>query len=269
MKAICVEDERLIMEDTLAMCRSLPAITEAEGFTSPKEALLWAQAHPVDVALLDIDMPGMNGLELAARIKKFSPSTAVIFVTGFSEYAKDAFAVRATGYLMKPVTREALAKEVEYALSLRSPEADKDNGEIVVKTFGSFDVFLRGKPIKFKIAKCKEILAYLVDRQGGSVTRPEISAALWEDRPYDRKQQKQLDVYVRALKETLAEYGIARMFEMERGTLRVVPETFSCDAYRFFAGDPAAVNAYRGEYMSAYSWASITEGILHGKQKTK
>ena len=269
MRAICVEDERLLMEDTLAMCRTLSAITEAEGFTSPKEALMWAQAHPVDIALLDIDMPGMNGLELAARIKAISPATAVIFVTGFSEFAKDAFAVRATGYLMKPVTRDALAKEVEYARSLRLPEPDKDNSEIVVKTFGSFDVFLRGKPIKFKIAKCKEMLAFLVDRQGGSVTRPELSAALWEDRPYDRKQQKQLDVYVRALKETLAEYGLSRMFEMERGTLRVVPETFSCDAYRFFAGDPAAVNAYRGEYMVSYPWASLTEGFLHSRKTKK
>lgn len=261
MRAICVEDERLLMEDTLAMCRHLPAIAEAEGFVSPTEALLWVQSHSVDIALLDINMPGMNGLELAARIKAISPATAIIFVTGYSEFAKDAFAVRATGYLMKPITREALAKDVAYALSLRSPEQDKDNGEIVVKTFGSFDVFLHGRPIKFKIAKCKEILAFLVDRQGGSVTRPEISATLWESRPYDRKQQKQLDVYVRALKETLAEHGISRIFEMERGTLRVVPETFSCDAYRFFAGDPAAVNAYRGEYMSAYSWASLTDGI--------
>ena len=261
MRAICVEDERLLMEDTLAMCRSLPAITEAEGFTSPKEALLWVQAHPVDIALLDIDMPVMNGLELAARIKAISPATAIIFVTGFSEFATDAFAVRATGYLMKPITRDALAKDVEYALSLRSPEPDKENGEIAIRTFGSFDVFLQGKPIKFKIAKCKEMLAFLVDRQGGSVTRPEISAVLWPERPYVRKQQKQLDVYIRALKETLAEYGLSRILEMERGTLRVVPETFSCDAYRFFAGDPAAVNAYRGEYMSAYSWASLTEGI--------
>jgi len=98
------------------------------------------------------------------------------------------------------------------------------------------------------------------------VTRPEISSVLWADRAYDRRQQKQLDVYIRALRDSLKEYGIERIFEMERGTLRVVPETFSCDVYRFFAGDPDAVNAYRGEYMSAYSWANITEGVPFGKR---
>ena len=53
---------------------------------------------------------------------------------------------------------------------------------------------------------------------------------------------------------------------MERGTLRVVPETLDCDVYRYFNGDPVAVNSYRREYMSAYSWASITEGTLYWKQ---
>ena len=64
------------------------------------------------------------------------------------------------------------------------------------------------------------------------------------------------------MRETLKECGIARIFEMSRGRLRVNPEEFECDVYRFFAGDPEAVNAYRGEYMSDYSWASITEGAL-------
>jgi len=259
MRVICVDDERILMEGTVAMCRQLPEIREVEGFVSASEALAWLEDHAADLALLDIDMPEMNGLELAARIKELSPDTAIIFVTGYSEFAKDAFAVRASGYLMKPLTKEALAKDVSYVRTLRPA---KPEGHICVKTFGTFDVFRDGQPIKFKIAKCKEMLAYLVDRQGGSVTRAELSAVLWEDRLYDRKQQKQLDVYIRALKETLADYGISEIFEMRNGTLRIVPETFTCDAYRFFSGDSGAINAYRGEYMSAYSWASMTEGLL-------
>ena len=60
----------------------------------------------------------------------------------------------------------------------------------------------------------------------------------------------------------LPSWRISEIFEMQSGSLRIVPETFTCDAYRFFAGDAEAANAYRGEYMSAYSWASITEGLL-------
>ena len=263
MKVICVDDERLLMEDTLAMCLSLPEIDEAKGFVWARDALEWTEHNPVDLALLDIDMPDMNGIMLAAEIKNRSPGTAIIFLTGYAQYAVDAFAVRASGYLLKPVTRETLAADVAYALSGRRKTAAV---HVLVRTFGLFDVFLDGAPVRFKMAKCKELLAYLVDRQGSSVSRAELSAALWEDRPYDRKQQKQLDVYIRSLRETLADNGIENILEMQRGTLRIIPETFDCDAYRFFSGDSDAVNAYRGEYMSAYPWASITEGAMFWQQ---
>ena len=75
--------------------------------------------------------------------------------------------------------------------------------------------------------------------------------------------QKQLDVIIRSLKKTLEEYGIAEIFEMSHAKMRVRPERFSCDAYRFLEADNATVNAYRGEYMSNYSWASATEGKMY------
>ena len=114
MKVICVDDERLLMEDTLAMCLSLPEIDEAKGFVWARDALEWTEHNPVDLALLDIDMPDMNGIMLAAEIKNRSPGTAIIFLTGYAQYAVDAFAVRASGYLLillasghAVVTREA------------------------------------------------------------------------------------------------------------------------------------------------------------------
>lgn len=266
MRAICVDDERIILEDVVSLCLELPQIHEAKGFTRAADALTWLEGNDADLALLDIDMPGMNGIELAAAIKKKRPDTAIIFLTGYSEYAVEAFAVRASGYLMKPVTQEKLEKDVTYALAgKREPPA----GHVVVKTFGTFDVLVDGSPVRFKMAKCRELLAYLVDRQGGSVTRAELFAAVWEDRLYDRGMQKQLDVYIRSLRATLREYGIEDILEMSRGALRIIPDRFVCDAYLFFKGDGDAVNAYRGQYMSAYSWASMTESLLSWSQTKK
>ena len=125
------------------------------------------------------------------------------------------------------------------------------------------------RPVSFKLAKAKEILAYLVDKQGSGVTRTELFAAVWEDSLYDRKMQKQLDVYIRSLRETLQEYGISEIMEMEKGVLRVKPETFICDAYLFYSGDSDVINAYRGEYMSSYSWASMTEAILYWRTTSR
>lgn len=259
MKAICVDDEPLAVEYTLNQCALLPEIDEIKGFSDARSALDWLRAHPVDVALLDINMPEIDGITLAAQIKEIAPKTAILFLTAYKKYAFDAYSVHPSGYLLKPAPLEKLSAEVRHVRESRRAAA---HTHIRVKTFGNFDVFVDGRPISFKLSKSKEILAYLVDKQGTGVKRAELFAAVWEDRPYDRKQQKQFDVYIRSLRETLREYGVPEIMEMEKGVLRVKPETFACDAYLFYSGDSDAINAYRGEYMSCYPWASMTESIL-------
>ena len=262
MKVICVDDELPEVERTLGQCAAIPEIAETKGFTVPQEALDWLRDHPADLAILDINMPGMDGITLASRIRTVSPKTAILFLTAHKDYAFDAYAVHPAGYLLKPVPLEKLAAEVRY---VRGSRREADPAHIRVRTFGTFDVYVDGRPVSFRLAKSKEILAYLVDRQGSGVTRAEVFAAVWEDSLYDRRMQKQFDVYLRSLRNTLREAGIPEILEMEKGILRVRPDTFSCDAYRFYSGDSSAINAYRGEYMTAYSWASMTEAILFWK----
>ena len=262
MKAICVDDERLLMEDSVSTLMLLNIFDEVAGFTRSDEALKNMENCEYDLALLDIDMPGMNGLELAKNIKEKWPETSIIFLTGYSEYAVEAFSIHASGYLLKPVSVEKLKADIDYALS---GKRKNNSGHITVKTFGNFDVYVDGKPMNFKMSKCKEMLAYLIDKQGTGVSRAEIFSVMWEDRLYDRKMQKQLDVYLRSLKSSLKEYGIEDIFEMQKGSLRIKPENFVCDAYLFFSGDSDAVNSYRGEYMNAYSWASMTESMMYWK----
>ena len=260
MKIICVDDEPLAVEYTLDQCSLIPEIDEAIGFKTAQSALNWLRDHSADIAILDINMPEIDGITLAARIKQVRPETSILFLTAYKEYAFDAYAVHPSGYLLKPVSQEKLASEVRYACVCARRSS---HTHIYIKTFGIFDVFVYDRPISFKLAKSKEILAFLVDKQGSGVTRSELFAAVWEDSLYDRRMQKQLDVYIRSLRETLQEYGISEIMEMKKGVLRVKPKAFVCDAYLFFSGDIDAINGYCGEYMSSYSWASMTEAIMY------
>lgn len=266
MRVICVDDERLLMEDAVALCREISMVKDTKGFTKPVEVLNWLEHEQADVALLDIDMPGMNGIELARKIQDIQPDISVIFLTGYSQYALDAYDVHPTAYLLKPLKKVKLATELAY---IASRAGQKKTCRIEARTFGNFDLLVEGKPVVFRQAKCKELLAYLIDRHGASVTRREAFAVLWEDRDYDRPMQKQLDNIIRLLRTSLTECGAAEIFELQSATMRVNPELISCDAWHFLAGEPDAIRAYRGEYMSNYSWAALNEGAFSGHLSDK
>ena len=262
MNAICVDDALPIMEDVVAMCRKIPEITLVTGFTRSRKAAEWLEDHPVDIALLDIDMPDINGLLLAEKLKRKYPDAAVIFLTAFEKFAVQAFRQRASGYLLKPVSLEDLQEEVAYACSHKKT---RPSGHIVVQTFGSFEIFVDGETLSFRRVKSKELLAYLIDQKGAGVSRADIYAALWEEGTYDRSRQKYLDVLVRTLRDTLKTAGIEEILEVKSGLLRIRPELLDCDLYHFLENDPAAVNAYRGEYMRSYSWAVFDEAFLSSR----
>ena len=228
MRIICVDDEELVLNLVVYLCEQLPDIDEVKGFTESAEALKWLEKNKTDLAILDIDMPEINGINLAVRIKQQAPETAIIFLTGYSQYAVDAFNLHAQGYLLKPVNKEKLASEVKYALSVKVP---KKFPHIFARTFGEFDLLVDGDPISFGRSKAKELLAFLVEKRGAGVTRAMAFAVLYEDTPYDRKMQKQFDVIVRSLKETLQQNGIEEIFEMKSGELRVNTDLFECDLY--------------------------------------
>ena len=269
MRIICIDDEPLILQMTVALCRELPEKPDVCGFSTAADALKWLAERTADIALLDINLPDMNGIELAARIRTTDPNVSIIFLTGYSEYAVDAFRLHASGYLLKPVNKQRLKEEIDHAIQRRTEQADlsEKRVQIFARTFGEFDLYVNGQVVAFPRSKAKELLAYLIDRQGGSITRATAFAVLWEEGVYDRSMQKQLDVVIRSLRATLKSVGAEDILEMKQGALRICPEKLDCDLYRFLGGDVDAINTYRGEYMNAYSWASTTEAFLDRMQR--
>ena len=256
MRVLCVDSDERAMKHTLALCGEHPAVDCANGFADARSALEWMETNRVELALLDVGLPDMNGIELAVRIKDKSPDTSIIFLTAYSEYAVEAFRLHASGYIMKPIDKETLAAEIKYAL-VNHPLYMYSR--ITVQTFGDFEVRVDGEILVFIKSKSKELLAYLIEKHGRSVSRLQAFMALYENREYDRSMQKQFDNVIRNLRNVLKEHGAEDIFVLERATMRIRPELIDCDMYRFLAGDSDAVNSYRGEYMNQYSWANMSE----------
>ena len=113
MKAVIAEDEALLRDDLVAQLRSAwPELEIAAVCTDGAEALEAIAAHQPDVAFLDIRMPGLTGLEVAAAAAEASPATQVVFVTAYNQYAIDAFDRGAVDYLLKPLQRDRLEATV-------------------------------------------------------------------------------------------------------------------------------------------------------------
>ena len=107
LRVLLVDDEalaRLRLRTLLADCVDPACVVAGEAASAPA-ALHWLTLYQVDVVLLDIHMPGMDGLQLAERLRGLPRAPAVIFVTAHSEHALAAFEVEAVDYLTKPVRR--------------------------------------------------------------------------------------------------------------------------------------------------------------------
>ncbi|MFT7222223.1 MAG: two-component system response regulator AlgR [Candidatus Azotimanducaceae bacterium] len=108
MKVLVVDDEKLARERLVRMVETLDDYVIAGVADSGEEAVRQAIKLEPDIVLLDIRMPGMDGMEAGKQLATLASPPAVIFCTAFGEHAIEAFDVNAVGYLMKPVRREAL-----------------------------------------------------------------------------------------------------------------------------------------------------------------
>lgn len=263
MRLIAVDDERFALMDIMEAIRKAVPGAEPEGFSSPESALCGARRSPVDVAFLDIEMAGINGLELARRLKDIRGETNIIFVTGHSEYAVDAFSMFASGYLLKPVAAKQVAAAMEH---LRNPLRREDGEKrIRVQTFGNFEVFCDGRPLHFSRSKAKELFAYLVHKRGTACTTREIAAVLYGDQPYTPSLQKQVQTVLSAMMRTFQENGVRGCIIRGYNRTAVDASKIDCDLYRFLSWDVEAVNEYMGEYMTSYSWAEFVTGYLDSR----
>ncbi len=279
MHILSVDDERIVLENMRFELKQLfpedeihTASTEKDALTLVRD-LVKKQEAPV-YAFLDIELKEMSGLELAKEIKSISPDTSVIFCTAYKEFAVDAFRIHALGYLLKPVrakdiadTLDAMQKGWRRKKIIEATPVPTLTPRLRVQTFGNFEAFIGGKPLSFDREKAKELLAYLIDRNGASVTTAEIASVLWENIPYDRSTKNRVTSTVASLKKTLVKAGVGDILVKTWNHLAIDPSKIDCDLYNFLQGDVLAVNSYRGEYMSSYSWAELSNGALFHQAK--
>jgi two-component system response regulator AlgR len=118
LRVLIVDDEQPARERLLALLKEIDSVEIAGEAANGEQALQLAAACAPDVVLLDVRMPGLDGIETAHRLRSLAQPPAVIFATAYDEYAINAFDAQAIGYLLKPVRKEKLAAALAQAARL-------------------------------------------------------------------------------------------------------------------------------------------------------
>jgi len=245
------DDEKLGLEGLVNSIQQAEPKSTIYSFRDGSDAVNACNKIIPDIAFLDIELKGENGISVAKKLKEVNPKVNIIFVTGYSSFMKDAFDLYASGYILKPVNSDDIKSQFE---NLRY--SVKTNKNLEAKTFGAFELFLDDKPLRFKYSKSKELIAILIDAKGLPCSIGKIEEFLWEDDLLDHRS------YIRNLisdiKNVFTKHGIKGVINREPGMMSINCSKIKCDYFDYLNGMSLQELNFQNEYMSQYSWAENT-----------
>jgi len=266
LRTLLVDDEPIILNGLRELMGNQEMIIVG-AYTDPLDALREVAETKPDCAFLDIEMPNINGIELAERLVSAHPALEIVFVTAYNHYAAQAFDVNAIDYLLKPIRPERLARAIDKLRRSRHAEDPQRTGTCVIRCFGSFEVLAEGKPVKWGRSKSKEFLAYMLQHEGKWVTKYRLCEEQWPG--YEPEQAlAYLQTSIYRLRKSLSEAGCAQL-EIEYADDRYRVKVHDADwdvrvfeeAYEAFERTGAveaareAISLYRGEYLEGEDWS--------------
>lgn len=258
MKLICVDDERPALDNFQFTVRDFPEVASLKLFSDPEEALQWVKENPVDGAFLDIELPGMRGLELAREMCRYRPEMRVVFLTAYHQYAMEAWETDALGYVLKPYSAADIRKQMERMSRFRP----KSGNRVEIRTIPNLSITVDGTPLHLKREKARELFALLVDRGEVGITTGEGISVLWPERPNDKETGSLFRMTFMRLLNELREAGIDHILTSVGNRRILKTDQVGCDLYRILNGDREAAKLYDGQYLREYSWAEDRNGQL-------
>ncbi|WP_168120421.1 response regulator [Paenibacillus sp. HB172176] len=281
IRVMLIDDEEDALDLLSILLGQMGDVAVAGRYMNPIQALEELEATrdaPVDAVFLDIQMPGMKGMEAARRIRDMYPGMLIVFTTAYAEHAVEAFEIQSIDYLLKPFTLERLRISVDRVQQSRFVPAAQDrqsaSSDPVVRSMGGFQIAMPGeanKSLIWKTRKEKELCAFLIHYEGEAVDTATIIEALWPGHDLS-KAKTYLYTCLSYLRKSLAEHHIGiHIRKANQGFMAVLNERvvdaialeqLLQDVFVEAEMDETAYDKikrmYRGDYMEAcdYGWAA-------------
>lgn len=277
IRAIIVDDEPLALQLMEKKLTDLGTVEVVKSFSMVSNVLKEMKQLNFQVAFLDIEMPGLNGLDLAELIQEWNSDIHIVFVTASKNYAIQAFELHSIDYLVKPIMSERLKKTIsriqdQLQTNKQDPQQQKESSAIEVICFSEFAVYHNRELVKWKTAKVQELFAFFVTHLNTYVNRDSLIEFLWPDNDY-QKAKIQLHTSISYLRKTLKTLGYSKVLSFSNQSYILELPDFTCDAILFerMITDLKTVNStnieelertvqlYSGSYLekNGYEWAMI------------
>ena len=256
MRAILVDDEAIMLRSFMRNSKDIPNLNVVAQFQTAEEAISYAEENTFELALLDVCLPRMDGIELAVKLREIHPGLLIVFISAYDDYLRNFNEIGGDYYIIKPYKKETIQMMME-KMSILASRLYK---EIYIQMFGRFNVLKNGTPLKLS-GKAKEILALVASRQGKEISNEEIYSIIWENREYSNEHMKVYYNALSRLKHALKDAEVSELLISTAHGQMLNTSVCDCD---YFAWQDKAMDErerFEGEFLTEYSWG---EEILAG-----
>lgn len=205
MNVLIVDDEIDTLNEINFYVKQHKDFNYSVTCTNPIQALEESERMQFDAALLDIEMPVMNGLELAERLFNILPEIKIVFITAYNSYATEAFDVNAIDYVLKPIRKERLTKALDRIISKNNIKQKSLQPKLSIHTLGKFVVKVGEEVVKWNRKKSAELFAYLLENREMPIHKEKLCDLLWPDLE-PRKALVNLQSTIYSIRKILREY---------------------------------------------------------------
>lgn len=256
MRAIILDDEPLMVEAFVRLSKKIEDLTIIGEFEDSEDAINFAKNNSFEIAFLDIELPGINGIECAKILRKKMPNILIVFISAYNSYLRESNLIGGDDYLLKPYKEETIELMMD-----RMRLLVKRQKKIYVQMFGRFNVLKDGAPVPLR-GRAKEILALIMTRRGKEISNEEIYNTLWEARKYSNSNMKVYYNAIKRLKDNLKKNGLENIiYSTARGQMANI-DLFDCDYYSWLDNNHDKHEQFNGEFLSEYSWGEYILGSI-------
>jgi len=195
MKVTLVDDEPLALQYIEHQLRAAGGVEIAGMFEDSEALKAWLRTDDAetDAVFLDIQLPEVNGIELAEQLLEIKPHLRIVFITAYNDFAVKAFELNALDYLLKPVAVERLTITLQrlragLALASSSPPTTVPAARLLLFQHVQIETGDNGKPVslRWRTLKAQELFLYLVHHRGKLVRKDALAELLWPDSEPDK-----------------------------------------------------------------------------------